>query len=105
MNWNEKKNYLTEQLEILKILKDRFGNEVIEIASNAKLAVHKTWMKELAKSKSGYLSEIFKHSAFRVTSDNEDLLKYEILEDSNTRFSHNYYTIHSKKLFFLCSFM
>lgn len=87
MNWNEKKNHLTEQLEILKKLKDRFGEEVIEIAGTAKLAVHKAWMKELAKSKSGHLSEIFKHSALSVTSDNENLLEYEILEDSDTRFA------------------
>jgi len=35
MDWDEEQNHLTEQLEILKKLKERFGEEVIEIASTA----------------------------------------------------------------------
>lgn len=87
MNWDEERNHLIEQLEILKRLRERFGEEVIEIASNAKLAVHKKWMKQLSKSKSGRLSEIFTHSAFSVTSADENLLKYEVLEDSDEKFA------------------
>ena len=87
MDWNEEQNHLTEQLEILKKLKKRFGEEVIEIASSARLAVHKKWMKQLSKRKSGRPSEIFKHSAFSVTSAEEDLLEYEVVEDSDETFT------------------
>ena len=87
MDWDEAQNHLTEQLEILKRLKERFGEEVIEIASSARLAVHKKWMKNLTKRKSGRPSEIFKHSAFSVTSAEENLLEYEVLEDSNKKFA------------------
>ena len=59
MNWDEERNRLTEQLEILRRLKERFGEEVIEIASNARLSVHKKWMEQLSKRKSGRPSEIF----------------------------------------------
>ncbi len=31
MDWNEEQNHLTEQLEILRKLKDCFGEEAIEI--------------------------------------------------------------------------
>jgi hypothetical protein len=87
MNWNEKQNHLTEQLEILRKLRKRFGAEIVEIASNARLTVHKKWMKDLSKCKSGRPSEIFKHSAFSVTSDENNLLVYEVLEDSDERFA------------------
>ena len=87
MDWNEEQNHLTEQLEILKKLKERFGQEVIEIASRARLAVHKKRMEKLSKHKSGRPSEIFKHSAFSVTSAEENLLEYEVLEDSNEKFA------------------
>ena len=87
MDWNEEQNHLTEQLEILKKLKKRFGEETIEIASTAKLAVHKKWMKQLSKRKSGQPSEIFKHSAFSVTSAEENLLEYEVVEDSDENFT------------------
>ena len=87
MDWSEEQNQLTEQLEILKTLRDRFGEEVILIASNAKLAVHKKWMKKLARNKSGRPSEIFKHSAFSVTSSSENLLEYDVLEDSEEKFA------------------
>ncbi len=87
MDWDEEQNHLTEQLEILKKLKERFGEEVIEIASSARLAVHKKWMEKLSKSKSGRPSEIFKHSAFSVTSAEENLLKYVVLEDSDEKFA------------------
>jgi hypothetical protein len=87
MNWEEEQNHLTEQLEILKKLRDRFGEEVIEIASCARLAVHTKWMKQLSKGKSGRPSEIFKHSAFSVTSADENLLSYEVLEDSDEKFA------------------
>ena len=85
MDWDEQQNHLTEQLEILKKLKERFGEEVIEIASRARLAVHKKWMEKLSKRKSGRPSEIFKHSAFTVTSAEENLLEYEVLEDSDEK--------------------
>ena len=87
MDWNEVKNHLTEQLEILKNLKERFGEQVIEIASSAKLAVHKTWMKKLSGGKSGRPSEIFMHSAFSVTSAEENILEYKVLEDTNEKFA------------------
>jgi hypothetical protein len=87
MDWDEEKNRLTEQLEILKKLRERFGEEVIEIASSARLAVHKKWMRKLSKRKSGRPSEIFKHSAFSVTSAEDNLLRYEVLEDSDERFA------------------
>ena len=87
MNWDEELNHLAEQLEILKKLRERFGEEVIEIASNARLAVHKKWMGQLSKGKSGRPSEIFTHSAFSVTSAEENLLKYEVLEDSDEKFA------------------
>jgi len=87
MNWNEERSHLAEQLEIIKKLKERFGEEVIEIASKARLAVHKKWMQQLAQGKSGRPSEIFKHSAFSVTSAEENLLQYEVLEDSDEKFA------------------
>lgn len=87
MNWKEEQNYLTEQLEVLKKLRDQYGKEVIEIASKAKLNVHEKWMKQLSKQKTGRPSEIFKHSAYSVTSAGEDLLEYEILEDSEVKFA------------------
>lgn len=87
MEWDEAKRDLTEQLEILRKLRNRFGEEVIEIASNARLDVHKRWMEQLSKHKSGRPSEIFKHSAFSVTSAEENLLEYEVLEDSDERFA------------------
>ena len=87
MDCDEEQNHLTEQLEILKKLKERFGEEVIEIASSARLAVHKKWMEKLSKRKSGRPSEIFKHSAFSVTSAEENLLEYEVLEDSDGKFA------------------
>jgi hypothetical protein len=87
MDWNEKQNHLIEQLEILRTLREQFGDEVIEIASNARLAVHKTWMEQLSKHTSGRLSEIFTHSAFSVTSVEEHLLEYEVIEDSDEQFA------------------
>lgn len=87
MDWDEEQKYWTEQLEILKKLKERFGEEVIEIASSARLAVHKKWMGKLSKHKSGRPSEIFKHSAFGVTSAEENLLECEVLEDSDDKFA------------------
>ena len=87
MNWDEEQKNLTEQLEILRKLRERFGKEVIEIASHARLAVHKRWMERLSKRKSGRPSEIFMHSAFSVTSADENLLEYEVLEDSDAKFA------------------
>jgi len=87
MDWNEEQKHLTEQLEILKKLKGRFGEGVIETASNARLSVHKEWMKDLSGGKLERPSEIFKHSAFSVTSAEEDLLEYEALEDSGKKFA------------------
>lgn len=87
MDWNEEQSHLTEQLEIFKKLQKRFGEEAIQIASSARLAVHKKWMEKLSKQKSGQPSEIFKHSAFSVTSAEENLLEYEVLEDSDEKFA------------------
>jgi hypothetical protein len=53
MDWGEEQHHLTEQLEILRKLRKRFGAEVIEIASAARLTVHKKWMEQLSKRKSG----------------------------------------------------
>jgi len=44
-------------------------------------------MEKLSKCKSGRPSEIFKHSAFSVTSAEESLLEYEVLEDSDEKFA------------------
>lgn len=87
MNWNEEEDRLCEQLEILRRLRDRYGNEPIEIASDARLAVHKLWMRQLAKQKSDRPCEVFEQSAFSVTSAEADLLEYEVLEDSEQRYS------------------
>ena len=87
MDWDEEQSDLTEQLEIIKQLKERFGEEVIEIASSARLAVHKKWMEKLSKHKSGRPSEIFEHSAFSVTSTEEKLLEYQVIEDSDEKFA------------------
>jgi hypothetical protein len=87
MDWKEEQNHLTEQLEIFKKLKERYGEEAIQIAANARLEVHKKWMRKLSKKNSGRLSEIFMHSAFSVTSSDEGLLEYEILEDSEKKFA------------------
>ena len=87
MDWDKEQNHLIEQLEILKKLRARFGEEVIEIASDARLAVHKKWMTQLSKRKSVRPSEIFKHSAFSVTSGEDNLLEYAVLEDSDQKFA------------------
>jgi len=87
MNWAEEKMHLTEQLEILRELRNRFGEEVIEIASKARLAVHKMWMEELSKDSPGRPSDVFKHSAFSVTTAGSDILVYDVGEDSTERFS------------------
>jgi len=87
MDWKEERNHLTEQLQILTKLQERFGDEAIEIASKARLAVHQQWMKKFSKNKSGRPSEIFNHSAFSVTSAEENILEYRVLEDSAQRFA------------------
>ncbi len=86
MNRDTERHHLIEQLEILKKLKSRFGDEAIEIASQARLEVHRTWMQELSKHASGRPSDIFNHSAFSVTSADESLLDYEVIEDSEEKF-------------------
>jgi hypothetical protein len=47
MNGDAEHHHLTEQLEleILKKLKARYGNEAIEIASQARLGVHQSWIR------------------------------------------------------------
>jgi hypothetical protein len=87
MNWNEARNHLTEQLAIIEKLTERFGEEVIESASSAKLAIHKTWMKDLSTGRPMQPSDAFRHSAFTVTSAEEGFLKYEVLEESDERFA------------------
>jgi hypothetical protein len=88
MNWADEKKRLTEQLEILRELRNRFGEEVIEIPRKARLAVHMRWMEELSKdSPGGRPSDVFKHSAFSVTAADSDLLVYDVVEDSSERFS------------------
>jgi hypothetical protein len=86
MNWAEEKKHLTEQLEILRKLRNRFGEEVIEIAGKARLAVHERWMEELSKDSTSRPSDVFKHSAFSVTTADTDLLVYDVVEDSSLRF-------------------
>lgn len=86
MNWAEEKKHLTEQLEILLELRNRFGEEVIEIAGKARLAVHERWMEELSKDSTSRPSDVFKHSAFSVTTADTDLLVYDVVEDSSQRF-------------------
>jgi hypothetical protein len=86
MNWAEEKKHLTEQLEILRELRNRFGEEVIEIAGKARLAVHERWMEELSKDSTSRPSDVFKHSAFSVTTADTDLLVYDVVEDSSLRF-------------------
>ena len=44
-------------------------------------------MQKLSKGKSWRPSDIFGHSAFSVTSTDENLLDYEVLEDTNRKFA------------------
>jgi hypothetical protein len=87
MNWGEEQNKLLEQLELLKQLRSRFGEEVIAVASNARLAVHIKWLEKLSINKSGRPSEIFIYSAFSVTSAVDNLLEYDVLEDTEEKFA------------------
>ena len=88
MNWSEKKIILTEWLEILLALRKIYGDEVIGIASQTRLAVHQKWLKEISTTISPCRpSEVFNHSARSVTADDSDLLKYEVLEDTKKKFS------------------
>jgi hypothetical protein len=87
MTWSEEEKKLTELLEILNELKDRFGAEVIDIASKARLAVHKKWMEALSRQSQKKPFDIFRHSAFSVTSDDSGTLEYEILDDTEVRFA------------------
>jgi len=88
MDWTDEKKILTEQFEILLELRNKFGEDVIEIASQARLAVHQSWMRELSKgSPPSRPAEVFKHSAYSVTTDDSDLLQYDVLEDSKNRFA------------------
>ena len=47
MDWNDEKKILTEQLEIQLVLREKFGQEVIDLVSQACLCVHQGWMQEL----------------------------------------------------------
>jgi hypothetical protein len=87
MDWEEERNRLTEQLEMLKRLRQRFGEEVIETASAARLAVHVGWLAQLPQDGPRRPSEAFYHSAFGVTSSDDDLLEFEVITDSETEFS------------------
>ena len=87
MHWVDEEKKLTEQLQILRELRKVFGEEVIEIASKARLAVHREWMKALCKGAPRRASEVFEHSAFSVTAADSDLLVYDVLEDSRKRFA------------------
>ncbi|UCG66437.1 MAG: L-2-amino-thiazoline-4-carboxylic acid hydrolase [Deltaproteobacteria bacterium] len=90
MDWSDEKKILTEQLEILLEMQKRFGEEVIEIASQARLAVHQRWMRELSKgSPPSRPAEVFRHSAYTVTTARSDLLQYDVLDDSESRFAVN----------------
>jgi hypothetical protein len=90
MDWTDKNKILTEQLEILLALRKKFGKEVIEIASKARLAVHQRWMRELSKGNPpNRPSEVFNHSAYTVTKDGSGSLQYDVLEDSENRFAVN----------------
>ena len=78
MNWTDEEKILTERLEILIALKKRFGEEVIEVASKARLALHQKWMRELSQeTPPNRPADIFYHSAYTVTSADSDLLQYE----------------------------
>ena len=88
MNWADEEKILTERLEILIALKKRFGEEVIEVASKARLALHQKWMRELSQeTPPNRPAEIFHHSAYTVTSADSDLLQYEVLEDFPNKFA------------------
>ena len=87
MHWVDEEKKLTEQLQILRELRKVFGEEVIEIASKARLAVHREWMKALCKGAPNRASEVFEHSAFSVTAADSGLLVYDVLEDSRKRFA------------------
>ena len=88
MDWNDEKKILTEQLEILLALREKFGQEVIDLASQARLGVHQGWMKELSKQDPpSRPSEVFSHSAYSVTTGGSDLLEYDVVEDSEKRFA------------------
>ena len=88
MNWTDEEKILTERLEILNALKKRFGEGIIEVASNTRLALHQKWMRELAQeAPPNRPADIFYHSAFTVTGSDSDLLQYEVLEDSSNTFA------------------
>lgn len=87
MTWAEEEKKLTEMLEILKALRKKFGAEVIDIASQARLTVHKKWMKALSKEPPQKPAELFHHSAFSVTSDDSGTLEYDVLDDTEKRFA------------------
>jgi hypothetical protein len=46
MNWDTERHHLAEQLAILKKPRTRFGEAAIEIASQERLEVHKTWIQK-----------------------------------------------------------
>ena len=87
MDWSDEKKKLTEQLEILRELRKKFGEEVIEIASKARLAVHQESMRELSRNTPSRPSEVFEHSAFSVTAADSDLLAYDVVEDTSEKFA------------------
>ena len=88
MEWTEEEKYLTERLEILLELRKKFGEEVIRIASQARLSTHQRWLVELSKKNPPIRpAEAFFHSAYSVTTGDSDHLEFEVVEDSEKRFA------------------
>ncbi len=87
MDWADEKKFLDEQLAILVELCNHFGEEVIEIAGRARLAVHQKRMKELTRQAASHRpAEVFGHSAYSVSAAEPGILDYDVLEDSEKRF-------------------
>jgi hypothetical protein len=87
MEWDDELKVLTEQIEILNALKEKFGEAAIAMASQARLTVHQRWIREIVKANPIHRpSQVFHHSAFSVTTGDDDLLKYTVLEDTDRRY-------------------
>jgi len=88
MKWADEEKFLEEQLEILVKLRNQFGEDVIEIARRARLAVHQERMRELSRQNPPKRpAEVFGHSAYSVSAADPGILEYDVLEDSESRFA------------------
>jgi len=88
LKWADEEKFLEEQLEILVKLRNQFGEDVIDIARRARLAVHQERMRELStQNPPKRPAEVFGHSAYSVSAADPGILEYDVLEDSERRFA------------------